>query len=104
MQAGKLRHLVTFQTMDAAEAWTTLKIVRAQVNRTGGSEAHAAGAEQATDRQEFTVRYTTQLAALIPQTTRILFGIRYYEVIEPPDDFMNQHKTLKFRAVQRYGR
>ena len=103
MEAGKLRHQITIQVMNADELWFDLLICQAQVNGLSGSEYWAASAEQAQNSVDFIVRYASVLANLAPQTTRILFRGQIYDV-KSIDNFMYLNRSLKFRAVMHHGR
>ena len=103
MEAGKLRHSITIQVMDANEAWSDLVICQAQVNGLSGNEYWAASAEQAQNSVDFVVRYTTTLATTVPLTTRILFRGDRYDV-KSIVNFMYQNRSLKLRAVMHHGR
>lgn len=103
MEAGKLRHSITIQVMDANEAWSDRVTCQAQVNGLSGNEYWAASAEQAQSSVDFVIRYTPLLADLLPQTTRILFRGNRYDV-KSIDNFMYQNRSLRLRAVMHYGR
>lgn len=103
MEAGKLRHKITIQVMNEEELWIDLLTCQAQVNGLSGSEYWAASAEQAQNSVDFVVRYTSALAALVPQTTRILFRENRYDV-KSIDNFMYQDRSLKLRSVMHHGR
>lgn len=103
MEAGKLRHQITIQTMDVHESWSNLVTCQAQVNGLSGSEYWAASAEQAQNTVEFVIRYVPLLSSLIPQTTRIIFRGNTYDV-QSIDNFMYQNRSLKLKAVMKYGR
>ena len=103
MEAGKLRHSITIQIMDANEAWSDLVTCQAQVNGMSGNEYWAASAEQAQNSVDFVIRYHSSLAALVPQTTRILFRGDRYDV-QSIDNFMYQNRSLKLRTVMQHGR
>lgn len=103
MEAGKLRHSITVQVMNADETWSELVTCQAQVNGLSGNEYWAASAEQAQNIVDFVVRYTAALAALVPQTTRILFRGSRYDV-KSIDNFMYQNRSLKLRTVMHHGR
>lgn len=103
MEAGKLRHQITIQVMNADELWFDLLTCHAQVNGLSGSEYWAASAEQAQNSVDFIVRYAAVLANLAPQTTRILFHGNRYDV-KSIDNFMYQNRSLKLRAVMHHGR
>jgi len=103
MEAGKLRHSITIQVMDANETWSDLVTCQAQVNGLSGNEYWAASAEQAQNSVDFIIRFYSSLADLAPQTTRILFRGRRYDV-KSIDNFMYQDRSLKLRAVMHHGR
>ena len=103
MEAGKLRHSITIQVLDANETWSDRVTCQAQVNGLSGNEYWAASAEQAQNSVDFAIRYTPTLADLVPQTTRILFRGDRYDV-KSIDNFMYQNRSLKLRAVMHYGR
>ena len=103
MEAGKLRHKITIQIMDTEEQWSDLLTCQAQVNGLSGNEYWAASWEQAQNTVDFVVRYTSTLASLVPQTTRILFRDQRYDV-KSIDNFMYQNRSLKLRAVMHHGR
>ena len=84
-------------------AWSDLVTCQAQVNGLSGNEYWAASAEQAQNSVDFVVRYTAALAALAPQTTRILFRGNRYDV-KSIDNFMYQNRSFKLRAVMCHGR
>ena len=103
MEAGKLRHSITVQVINADDTWSDLVICQAQVNGLSGNEYWAASAEQAQNSVDFIIRFTATLAALVPQTTRILFRGDRYDV-KSIDNFMYQNRSLKLRAVMHHGR
>ena len=103
MEAGKLRHSITIQVMDANETWSDLVTCQAQVNGLSGNEYWAASAEQAQNTVDFTVRYSADLSCLVPQSTRIMFRSNRYDV-QSIDNFMYQNRSLKLKAVIKYGR
>lgn len=103
MEAGKLRHSIIIQVMDANETWSDQVTCQAQVNGLSGNEYWAASAEQAQNSVDFVIRFTSTLAALVPQTTRILFRGDRYDV-QSIDNFMYQNRSLKLRAVMHHGR
>jgi SPP1 family predicted phage head-tail adaptor len=89
--------------MNTNEIWADLVTCAAQVNGLSGSEYWAASAEQAQSAVDFTVRYTSLLSELAPQTTRILFRGNRYDV-QNIDNYMYQNRSLKLRAVMHHGR
>jgi SPP1 family predicted phage head-tail adaptor len=103
MEAGKLRHRITIQTMNESEIWTDLVSCFAQVNGLSGNEYWAASAEQAQNTVDFVIRYMADLSCLVPQTTRILFRGNRYDV-QSIDNFMYQNRSLKLRTVMKHGR
>ena len=103
MEAGKLRHSITIQVMHESETWSDLVTCQAQVNGLSGNEYWAASAEQAQNSVDFVIRYHSSLAALVSQTTRVLFRGNRYDV-KSIDNFMYQNRSLKVRAVMHHGR
>ncbi len=103
MEAGKLRHSITIQVMDTDESWYDLVTCHAQVNGLSGNEYWSASSEQAQNSVDFIIRYQSSLAALVPQTTRILFRGNRYDV-KNIDNFMYQNRSFKLRAVMHHGR
>lgn len=103
MEAGKLRHVITLQTLDEDENWSDFFTCFAQANGLGGKEYSAASTEQAQNTVDFTIRFVDLLSDLKPQTTRITFLGNPYDVVFI-DNFMFQNKSLKIRAVMSYGR
>lgn len=103
MEAGKLRHSITIQVMDSEEVWSDWATCNAQVNGLSGNEYWAASAEQAQNSVDFVIRYSPNLADLVPQTTRVLFCGKRYDV-KSIDNFMYQNRSLKLRAVMNHGR
>lgn len=97
------RRPIEIQQRDTAKAWNTVATTRAAINGTGGGEYNAAGAEQADTVKVFNVKYDSMLAALIPQSTRILYNGMRYDV-RAIDDFEERHIELNFKAVANYGR
>ena len=103
MEAGKLRHIITIQTLDEDEKWSDYFTCFAQANGLGGKEYSAQSSEQSQNSVDFTMRYIDFLSELKPQTTRIIFMGNPYDVVFI-DNFMYQNKSLKIRAVMSYGR
>lgn len=103
MEAGKLRHRISIQTLNENEQWAHLTACYAQVNALSGNEYWAAAAEQAQNTVDFVVRCTPLLARLAPQTTRIVFNGDRYDV-QSIDNYMHRNRSLKLRAVMTYGR
>lgn len=97
------RKPIVIQRRNEAKEWVPVASTRAAINGTGGSEYHAAGAEQADTVKVFNVKYHPDLAALIPQSTRILYAGMKYDV-RVIDDFEERHIELNFKAVANYGR
>ena len=102
MEAGKLRHIITIQILDEDEAWTDYFTCFAQANGLGGKEYHALSSEQAQENVDFLIRYVEVLADLKPQSTRIIFMDKSYDVVSI-DNFMFRNQSLKLRAVMSHG-
>lgn len=96
---------LTIQRLDPdTEEWTDrLKLHALQVNKTGGGENFAAGAEQFHPRLTFELRWCKALEDVVynPQEHRILYRGRPYN-IQDYDDFMEQHRTVRLVGVA-YG-
>ncbi len=100
VNASTLTEKILFQTkesggrewQDVAEVYacmTGLKNSEYWVNYMGGN---------ADECLTVSVRYRPELAALIPQLSRIVHGKVIYDIISPPDDVLFKHTELKFRA------
>lgn len=106
MNAGMLRHRVMLQRLNDDDEWENVMVFHARINGLGGSEYWAARAVQAQDNVTFETRYIPQIAALSPQTCRLVYpadGGAIYDV-QNIDDYEYRHASLKLRAVKRYGR
>ena len=88
---------LTIQRIDEeTEDWTDhLRVHALQINKTGGGENFAAGAEQYHPRLTFKLRYCKELAevAYNAQLHRIVYNGRTYN-IKDHDDFMEEHRML----------
>lgn len=88
---------ITVQQQDpATEQWVDALQLHARVNKTGGGQAVAAGADQFRASLTFEVRYTAALEdiAYTPQPFRIVYRSRTFKVTDY-DDYMEQHRTVK---------
>ena len=86
------------------EKWTNLLHLHAlKVNKTGGGETSAAGAEHFRPRLTFEVRWCKALEDVIhsPQVHRISYRGRTYD-IQDYDDYMEEHRTVRLVGVA-YG-
>lgn len=96
---------VTIQAMNPeTEEWADLLRLHAlQVNRAGGAETYAAGAEQYHPRLTFTLRWCRALEALRYKTQdhRIIYGGQAFNITDW-DDYMEQHLTVKLTG-EAYG-
>lgn len=94
---SKRRHPVTIQVCDQdTEEWSDhLQLHALQINKTGGGETFAAGAEQSHPRLTFKFRYSKELedVAYSPQLYRIVYNGRNFN-IKDHDDFMEEHRML----------
>lgn len=88
---------LTIQRMDEnTEEWVDhLHLHALQINKTGGGETFAAGAEQYHPKLTFKFRYCKPLeeVAYNAQTHRIVYNGRTYN-IKDYDDFMEEHRML----------
>lgn len=95
----------TVQCQDPnTEEWTDLLHLHARkVNKTGGGETTAAGAEQFHRRLTFEVAWCKPLedAMNSPQTHRIIYRGQSYN-IQDYDDFMEEHRTVRL-VGESYG-
>ena len=65
--------------------------------KTGEREEESASQTVNKERLDFTVRYSSETAAVTPDGFRILLGERIYNIISV-DDMAFKHKSLKFHA------
>ena len=96
---------IMIQRMDVeTEQWTDLLPLHAlKVNKTGGGESYAAGADQFHLRLTFELRWRKALEAVVhqPQTHRIVYRGWTYN-IKDYDDFMEQHRMIRL-VGEAYG-
>ena len=96
---------IVIQRMDPeTEKWTDhLRLHALKVNKAGGGESYAAGAEQFHVRLTFELRWTRALedVAYNPQIHRIVYRGRTYNV-KDYDDFMEQHRLIRL-VGEAYG-
>jgi SPP1 family predicted phage head-tail adaptor len=85
------------------EDWEDLWKLHAHVNKTGGGQSLAAGADQYKTTLTFTVRYFSSLEELKynPQPYRIIYRGHTFKLVDY-DDFMEQHRTVKL-VGEAYG-
>ena len=62
-----------------------------------GEETEEAGMTVVAERMNFTVRYCSETAAIVPDKYRILFGERIYNILSV-DDMAFKKNSLKFKA------
>lgn len=95
----------TIQAQDPdTEDWADLLHLHAlKVNKTGGGEVFAAGAEQFHPRLTFEVRWSRVLEDVVhsPQVHRISYRGRFYN-IKDYDDYMEEHRTVRL-VGEAYG-
>lgn len=82
------------------QEWQKLIKCRAIVNSIGGKEYYQAAQINAENDVNFTVRYCNALADITPQTARIIFKGKTYDITSI-DNFMFQNVELKIRGVLR---
>lgn len=84
MNAGELKHRITFQTLtdgqdtfgDLTETWTDYKTVSAKIEATGGVEYYASKQLDAEVTHIITIRYLTGLT----NKHRISYDSRYFDI------------------------
>lgn len=86
-----------------AETWEDLWKLHAHVNKTGGGQSLAAGADQYKATLTFTVRYFSMLEELKynPQPYRILYRGHTFKLVDY-DDYMEQHQAVRL-VGEAYG-
>lgn len=95
---------ITVQVQDPeTEKWTDRLHLHAQVNKSNGGQAFAAGADQYRASLTFEVRYCKALEEIAynPQPYRVTYRGRTFKVTDY-DDFMEQHRTVRLRG-EAYG-
>ena len=65
--------------------------------KTGEKEGEETAQTVHAERMDFTVRYSSETAAITPDGFRILLGDRIYNIISV-DDMAFKHRSLKFHA------
>lgn len=77
--------------------WTDYFSCYATASGQSGEETDEAGMTVVAERINFTVRYCTETAAIVPDKYRILFGERIYNILSV-DDMAFKKNSLKFKA------
>lgn len=88
---------ITIQVQDPeTEEWADKLHLHASVNKSGGSTAFNAGADQYRTSLTFKLRYVKALEDLeySPQPYRIIYRGRAFKVVDY-DDYMERHRELK---------
>ena len=85
------------------EEWADRWNLHARVNKTGGSQALNAGADQYRATLTFEVRYFSALEEMRynPQPFRIVYHGHPFKLVDY-DDYMEQHQTVKL-VGEAYG-
>jgi SPP1 family predicted phage head-tail adaptor len=103
MQAGLLRHRVTFQSRSSGvdemnqpiPVWTDVATVWAQIESLSGRELMAASAERAENIVRITVRYRSDIV----ESMRIAYGSVFYDITDISDlDGRRRHLELSCKA------
>lgn len=93
---------VTIQRMNAdSEEWEDFLHLHAiRINKAGGGENFAAGAEQFKLSLRFEFRWSKQLEEVISHTQvyRLIYRNRCFN-IKDYDDYMERHRTVKVEGV-----
>ncbi len=81
---------------ETTEEWETVLRLHARVNKTGGSQTFAAGADQFPARLNFDFRYCQVLEKICyqPELYRLIYRGHTFQVIDY-DDYLEQHKTVR---------
>lgn len=87
------------ETQDWADLWA----LHSRVNKSGGGQTFAAGADQYKATLTFEVRYFRALEEMRykPQLYRILYRGHAFKLVDW-DDYMEQHQTVKL-VGEAYG-
>ena len=83
------------------ERWETVQHMYAAVNKSGGREGYAAGADQFHARLLFRLRYFRGLEAIRAEPTlwRILYGGDSYQITDY-DDYMERHRVVRLEGTR----
>lgn len=81
---------------ETTEKWENVLFLHAKVNKTGGSQTFAAGADQFPARLNFDFRYCQALEEIRyqPELYRLIYRGHTFQVIDY-DDYLEQHKTVR---------
>ena len=77
--------------------WTDYFSCYATIGGESGTEVHRAGETLESEDLTFTVRYSSETAAVTPSGYRIVYGGELYNIIAV-DHQNNKRKSLKFRC------
>lgn len=95
---------ITIQMQDPdTEKWADRWKLHARVNKTGGSQALNAGADQYRATLTFDVRYFKALEEIRynPQPFRVIYRGHAFKLVDY-DDYMEEHQTVKL-VGEAYG-
>lgn len=106
MNAGMLNKKVVVQKItistgeigEEIETWVDYYNSFAYINGLSGSEYWQASAQQAENTVVFTMRYSKLLANVTPQSYRIIFDNKIFD-INSIDNVQYQNRTIKIKAV-----
>lgn len=97
-------HLIEIEhRSDEDEKWKPFKKKLAMINRTGGAESYANGAEQIHNRMNFEIRYDPDLFDIFsnPGQYRIIYRNHVFNIVSY-DDYFEDHETIKL-VGESYG-
>lgn len=106
MDIGKMNVKITIQKNELVtdsignhtSAWTDYFSCWATCSNQTGTEDDEAGQTLESDRMDFTVRYSSETAAVVSTQYRIILNDRIYN-IDHVDDMAFKHHSLKFHAT-----
>lgn len=93
---------VTIQRLNTdSEKWEDfLRLHAIRINKAGGGESFAAGAEQFKLRLRFEFRWSRQLEEIVEHTQlyRLVYRGRMFNITDY-DDYMERHRTVKVEGI-----
>ena len=107
MEAGKLRHRITFQTRSTSQdaygelvpVWTDFTTVWASIAPISGRELLAAQATQNESRFTITTRFFPWFDTVTAPAMRIVFGTRIFNILDA-DNIDERNRELRFSCSE----
>lgn len=97
---GAMSKMILIQRQDPdTEVWGDVARLHARVNKTGGGQSFAAGADQHPYVLDFDVRFSRLVSPLAyaPHLYRIVYAGHTFKVVDT-DDYMESHQYLRIRG------